>query len=257
MNTMFLDDSVPFHTFHNVRLQDDYNGDDNDEVMLGLAFFTPSADFQQEDDSFSTRLSIKLNLLAAWWSLDSRCENKRFSHVELLLDNGYSYSIKIGSSVTKTWRNYKDRNLYGFLNVAVSKKCMQKVRNICERKVEESNHFSYLSIFFNFILPTWARCCFKNDDYAYKTKDGTFCSKFVTEMLKVTGVLDDTVIPDLTSPNNLWAELLQWAEFGDNYKKIINTTEPAYNGFRKKAEEMAKYITSYKSKNDTNLINLL
>lgn len=231
--------------------------EENEEmVVVGLAFFTPSADFDKENIDSLTKFGIQLNRFAAWWTVDWRCPEKNFSHVEMILDNGYSYSIKIGNNVSKTWRNYKDRDLYGFLNITVSKKKLQNMRKLCDKKVEEGDSFSYLSVFLNFVVPSCLRshyCGYKGG--VYRRKNETFCSKFVSEMLLSADILNSDVISDEISPNNLWVELIKWRDVSDNYDRVINTTKPAYSNVRDVAEYMMSKMVNDTS--DDRMINLL
>lgn len=206
--------------------------------ILGLAFFTPGADLNEKNADTLTHLCIQMNRFAAWWSADARCPEKRFSHVELLLEDGFSYSIKMGSCVSQTWRTYKDRDLYGFLNVRVKKKHLHEIQKVCLAKVENKVSFSYWGIFVNFILPTRVKRCIYRGG-VFRSDDATFCSKFVAEILLKGEVLDEsTTDPDITSPNTLWASLIAWSEVGKNYARLINTNKPAHSDYRQKVEEL-------------------
>lgn len=211
---------------------------ENEYATVGLAFFTPSADLDEENANWLTKICIKMNQFAAWWSADSRCAEKRFSHVELLLDDGFSYSIKMGSCVSQTWRNYRDRELYGFVNVRINKKYLHEIHKQCSNKVNQKVAFSYWGLFANFIIPTCLMKLFYREGI-YRSEKHTFCSKFVSEMLLNAGILNATTSdPDVMSPNNLWADLMEWSEQGENFILVVNTNIPAHSELRHKAESM-------------------
>jgi hypothetical protein len=191
-----------------------------------LAFFTPHADLGAEDTWWAC-VASRLNGLSAWYTAVGSQPQSRFSHVEIVLESGYSYSIRWGEVVHEEKRTYGDDN-YGFVAIDVSPEQYACVESRCKAAVQRSDSFDYAATVLNFTclgaLFPYATIDGDDDDDdddrtlgstqpSGREPSATFCSAFVTHVLIDAHILESTAIDaQRTSPNSLWAHIITLLE---------------------------------------------
>ncbi len=188
------------------------------EHQIFLAFFTPSADYDQTQ--WGATLGYYINATTAWWtsSRDEMHKNKRFSHVELILPTtGESYSIRWGEEIHAEKRSYMPSTTnnsstiapecYGFINFAfLTKKEYDDVVLYCNHALQNQLKFNYIGNLVNFLLPiSVLNYLFPKKGYYYD-RNRVFCTEFILNTLQQAVILDKDLEhkPGLISPNGLW-----------------------------------------------------
>jgi hypothetical protein len=104
-----------------------------------------------------------------------------YSHVEVVFPDGVATSIYAGESVFLHYRRFANPN-YDIVSLSLSKDQMNKARKYCEKVFKEGVKFDGLGMYCA-RLPTLIRKTITSD-----TQKTTFCSKYVSNILKHIGV---------------------------------------------------------------------
>ena len=96
-----------------------------------FVFYYPYTDVQM--DTCTGWLGYRLNQLEAWYTSTPEHPDKRFSHVELLMEDGKSYSIRWGGAVHAESRDYTNKPAYAFLEQIVSAAHYSEIHSLCRR----------------------------------------------------------------------------------------------------------------------------
>lgn len=192
-------------------------------LPVTLVFFHPWTDVAT--NGACCGMSVPINRLCSWWTCDERQPNRRFSHVELLME-GWSYGIRWGERVHADRRNYTNEDAYGFLTLYVEPTDHQRLQTWLNAAAQDKLRFNYVGNLINFLMPE--PLLFALWGPYGDNEERAFCAEFVARAMQLIDALPNDLHPGVISPNRLWAELCERQITGELYHtRVVPSPHPS------------------------------